>query len=175
MFEKQKQERLSRADYSKKGSIDSRIASLVEEINNKEEYYTTSSCSGRIIIYSEGKNKKEARWILVSHDEISQQDVKNAVQKSGEKLLWFKFEPLIMHVACDSLESAQNLVNCARQAGFKKSGIIEIRKFIVEIRGIDIISSPLNPDIDDSYLGLLVREANNKMKKNHLRINKFKF
>ena len=52
-FEKQKVACLSQVDLSKKGSIDDQIMELVQFINSKENYFTTSSCSGRISVFSE--------------------------------------------------------------------------------------------------------------------------
>lgn len=52
-FEKQKVACLSQVDLSKKGSIDDQIKDLVQYINAKENFFTTSSCSGRISIFSE--------------------------------------------------------------------------------------------------------------------------
>ena len=52
-FDKQKSSCLSQADISKKGSIDVGISDLVNYINSQNDYFTTSSCSGRISIFSE--------------------------------------------------------------------------------------------------------------------------
>lgn len=52
-FEKQKASCLSQVDLSKKGSIDDQIMDLVQYINAKDNYFTTSSCSGRISVFSE--------------------------------------------------------------------------------------------------------------------------
>lgn len=40
-------------DASRKSSIDARIRPLVEAINNSESYFTTSSCSGRFLAFSQ--------------------------------------------------------------------------------------------------------------------------
>ena len=40
-------------DASRKSSIDSRIIPLVKAINESEDYFTTSSCSGRFIAYAQ--------------------------------------------------------------------------------------------------------------------------
>lgn len=40
-------------DSSKKGNIDVAITDLIECINSHLHYYTTSSCSGRIIIFAQ--------------------------------------------------------------------------------------------------------------------------
>ena len=53
IFARQKEQSLSSADLSRKGSIDSEIVNLVNYINASNRYFTTSSCSGRIIIYEE--------------------------------------------------------------------------------------------------------------------------
>lgn len=59
-FEKQKVSCLSQVDLSKKGSIDDEIMDLVQYVNAKDNYFTTSSCSGRISIFSEvGQFAKE--------------------------------------------------------------------------------------------------------------------
>lgn len=39
-------------DISRKGSIDEPIVDLIEYINCESNYYTTSSCSGRIVIFN---------------------------------------------------------------------------------------------------------------------------
>ena len=52
-FNKQKESCLSQADLSKKGSIDDQIIDLVQYINAHENFFTTSSCSGRISVFSE--------------------------------------------------------------------------------------------------------------------------
>ena len=53
VFNKQKEQTLSSVDLSRKGSIDEHIVELVDFINTSKEYFTTSSCSGRTIIFEE--------------------------------------------------------------------------------------------------------------------------
>ena len=53
LFDARKQQALQQTDLSRKGSIDEYIRPLVECINANHDYVTTSSCSGRILIYSE--------------------------------------------------------------------------------------------------------------------------
>ena len=54
VFEQQKKTVLSKLDKSKKGSIDKGILKLVNTINKNSNYYTTSTCSGRIILLELG-------------------------------------------------------------------------------------------------------------------------
>jgi len=172
-FEKEKKMRLSRKDNSKKGSIDSKIKCLVSKINRKNEYYTTSSCSGRIMLLSEGKAKNEAEWLFVSHGKVSLAQIKGVLEKAGSNIVWFRFEPMILHVCCKSLESAERLLESAKSAGFKHSGIVSIKKrVVIEIRGTDFISAPLQCP-DKRQLKILIDEANKKMKRNDSRIKNF--
>lgn len=53
VFEKQKQQSLGGVDLSRKGSIDEAIVELVNFINQQNDYFTTSSCSGRLILFEE--------------------------------------------------------------------------------------------------------------------------
>jgi tRNA wybutosine-synthesizing protein 3 len=62
LFDAQKTTCLSAVDLSRKGSIDAPILDLVAFINNQSNYFTTSSCSGRIIVvdnvsFNNSKNK----------------------------------------------------------------------------------------------------------------------
>lgn len=49
-FSQRKKQRLNKLDLSKKGSVDEDIEHVVSLLNSFEEYFTTSSCSGRIIL-----------------------------------------------------------------------------------------------------------------------------
>ena len=69
-----------RRDKSPKGFIDAPILDLMHVINQHPEYYTTSSCSGRVAVYCEGleegkeldveKTTKGGTWLYVSHDPV---------------------------------------------------------------------------------------------------------
>jgi len=178
MFNKEKQIQLSRADFSKKGSIDSKIKKLVDKINSKKDYYTTSSCSGRIMLIAEGKTKRDAKWIFVSHNKAKLAEMKKSLKKMPKETLWFKFEPMILHVCCDSIDSAQKMVDLAKQSGFKHSGIMSSgKRIIAELRGTDFISAPVafsgKMSVDNNYLKRILIEANKKLEKNYEKIKKF--
>lgn len=175
MFQKDKEIQLSRDDFSKKGSVDKKIIFLIDKINSKSEYYTTSSCSGRIMLMADGKTKKDANWVFVSHDKIKFSHFKSALKKIPKQTLWFKFEPMILHVCCDSLDSAKIILELAKSVGFKHSGIMSTEKrIIVEIRGTDFISAPIafngKMAVSDLFLKKIISEANTKLKKNESKI-----
>ncbi|MBI2659990.1 hypothetical protein HYX07_02415, partial [Candidatus Woesearchaeota archaeon] len=49
-FAKEKSDFLRKKDKSKKGFIDKDAVKIVNCINSKSDYYTTSSCAGRIVL-----------------------------------------------------------------------------------------------------------------------------
>uniref|UniRef100_A0A8C4D754 tRNA wybutosine-synthesizing protein 3 homolog n=1 Tax=Dicentrarchus labrax TaxID=13489 RepID=A0A8C4D754_DICLA len=49
-FSQWKKQCLNKLDLSKKGSVDADIGHVVSLLNSREEYFTTSSCSGRVIL-----------------------------------------------------------------------------------------------------------------------------
>lgn len=49
-FSRWKKQCLKKLDLSKKGSVDEDISHVVSLINSRERFFTTSSCSGRIIL-----------------------------------------------------------------------------------------------------------------------------
>ena len=75
VFDRQKKQTLGGIDQSKKGSFDVAIHDLMVYLNNLDDYFTTSSCSGRIIVFSEGEKKKGCKWLLTSHDTVEPQRV----------------------------------------------------------------------------------------------------
>ena len=53
VFAREKARVLGRVDLSKKGSVDAAILPLLSYINSRECYYSTSSCSGRLVVFAE--------------------------------------------------------------------------------------------------------------------------
>lgn len=166
-FDNNKKTFLSKQDKSKKGGIDKAILPLVEKINQHNDYYTTSSCSGRIVLLKESESgrKDEAEWLFVSHDKIKVSELKI---EEKEKV-WFKFEPAILHINCRNIEAAQFLLDKARPL-FKITGIMNTSKLTVEIRGTDRIDAPVL-EATDEYISILVNEANTKLEKTRQKLN----
>ncbi|PIN77532.1 hypothetical protein COV16_06755, partial [Candidatus Woesearchaeota archaeon CG10_big_fil_rev_8_21_14_0_10_34_8] len=118
---------------------------------------------------------QKTEWLLASHKKVEFDDVKKLDLPND--IVWFRFEPLILHVACESVESACELIKKASSCGFKHSGIMSTEKRIMaEIRGTDFIDAPIAKGemfVNDEGLRLLIEEANNKLDKNLYRINRF--
>ncbi|MEM2956277.1 MAG: hypothetical protein QW041_01750 [Candidatus Pacearchaeota archaeon] len=181
-FINDKKQFLSKPDKSSAGCIDSAISSLVKKINLKENYYTTSSCAGRIVLMPETGKKSKNVFLKIWHEPISFNEFKEILYcsiKSYTGIIYLKHEPCIMHVACNSLEKALPLINLARQSGWKKSGIISIRpeKVVCELVSTEILAAPIaiNKKVlaDDNYLKTLISECNKKLVMTREKIRKF--
>lgn len=178
-FQKRKKNVLSKLDKSSIGKWDEKIKSLCDKINSLENYYTTSSCSGRILLMIDQEKKGEGLFIFVSHDKVSFNELKNelilAIKKN--KKIKFKVEPCILHIACETLEDAERIYEKGKNAGWKKSGIIGLKNnFIVELNGTDRLEFPIIQNkkvlVDEDFLKLVLEEANKKLEKSWERIKK---
>jgi len=171
---------LSRRDKSNKGNIDKQIKPLIDKINKLDNYFTTSSCSGRICILIEPKSglKKDFNSLYKSHDITKFSDLKKALNNIPKEKLWFRFDSMILHVACKNLDDTNLFLEKARGL-FKHSGIISTKeKFIIEIRDSGFIETVIAVNgkliVDYNYLKILLNEANNKLRIVHKKINLLK-
>ena len=171
-FSIEKKAVLERIDKSRKQKIDEKIKSLVDHINSLDNYYTTSSCSGRMLIIARDQgDKKDARWLFSSHDDVSFDDILDTLKDLPKKPVWFKQEPFILHLCCKTIQDAGLLLQKARDSGIKRAGIISIgRKIIVEIIGTGRIEAIIADKgellVNGGYIKRLVYEADKKMKGN---------
>ncbi|MBI2660258.1 hypothetical protein HYX07_03800, partial [Candidatus Woesearchaeota archaeon] len=191
---------LRKKDKSKKGFIDKDAVKIVNCINSKSDYYTTSSCAGRIVLLEmKSERKNDCDWIFSKHDKIRFKEIINALKKNknqsrelplkaGKKEetsfescfkhpVWFKQQPIILHVACRNLDAAKRLLDLARKV-FKHSGILSItdRKVTIQIIGserIDTIIADKNFAADEKYLKKLLKYANNNFKENKRKSRRF--
>lgn len=187
-FKLDKKNALSKIDKSKKGSIDKAIIELLNNINRSDNYFSLSSCSGRIVIYEHETmfmSKKEYTVLFSTHEKLTEADIKliKNIIYTSEKELWIKVEPLILHIGCKNLELASRLINFANNLGFRHSGVVgisliksksenkKVKKIVVEIKGNYIINAPMIKD--ELYLNYILKEANRYFNLNSKDINKF--
>jgi len=176
-FQQRKKDVLSKIDKSSIGGWDKRVLGLCEKINKSEHYYTTSSCSGRIIIIKDEDKKVPGLFEFVSHDKISFELLKKEIEKIKKGNFKFKTEPLILHVACETLEDAEKLLKKAQFAGWKRSGAISLGKNIVlELISTEKLEFPLINDgralIDDNFMKIIAEKANKNLENGWLKIEK---
>jgi tRNA wybutosine-synthesizing protein 3 len=169
-FQEQKAKQLSKIDKSSIGGWDKKIKGLCDKINKNKKYYTTSSCAGRIILIKVNHEKRPGSFVFRTHKKISFNELKKALKNIDyDELIEFKMGCCILHVACESLKDAQNIVNKAKQAGWKRSGIMGGKRNMVELHSTESISFPIMEKgkilVDDDFLRLIVKQANKKLER----------
>lgn len=185
MFKNWKKNALEKMDKSRAGGIDRPIQELVSKINNSDNMFTTSSCSGRIIVFSQGDDdtpgKGHCRWHLTSHEKINPEEFKKCVFNLDEPFS-IKFEPCILHICCEDLETARNFCEDARAVGYRNSGISMGKpkknnkpdKITLAVRhtlGLEV-PCPDKSLLSEKYLDFLIDECNKKMEENFRHIEK---
>ncbi|XP_010864177.2 tRNA wybutosine-synthesizing protein 3 homolog [Esox lucius] len=178
-----KKQCLTKIDYSRKGTVDEDISHIVSVLNNSDNYFTTSSCSGRIIL-TDGVSdnpdvqKRNCSWLFVTHKKCLIRDLVSGLEKSsGDAVL--KFEPFLLHVQCRQLEDGQLLHSVAINSGFRNSGFTVGKKgkIIMAVRSTHGLEVPLSHKgqvlVKEDYIHFLVEVANQKMEENLKRISRF--
>ncbi|XP_027755268.1 tRNA wybutosine-synthesizing protein 3 homolog [Empidonax traillii] len=180
-FARRKAQRLARPDASRKRSLDARAAGLARLLNARERFCTASSCDGRVLVADTdggGIQKKNCRWLLVTHDPCAKGDVMTALEKATGDVV-FKFEPFVLHVLCREMQDAQLLHSVAVDSGFRNSGITVGRggKITMAVRSTHCLEVPLSHKgrllVSEEYIEFLVQVANQKMEENIRRIERF--
>ncbi len=177
MFDTQKKLVLEREDHSKKGRIDNGIRPLFDLINSLSDYYTTSSCAGRIVLLRQpfsGK-KKDAEWLYVTHSKAGYADIKKCLENPPEECVWLRQEPFIIHICARTMGDADKMLSVLRTAGLKHSGILTAgRRIIIEATGTEHMDVPVSKGgallVDERYLRFVASEANRKLKRNSERL-----
>ncbi|RKP12547.1 tRNA wybutosine-synthesizing protein, partial [Piptocephalis cylindrospora] len=213
-------------DRSPKGYVDAPLLPLLELINAQADYVSTSSCSGRVVVYADPEPKRSAetedeeglegdveaqpekggRWLLVSHDPLEEMDEETdealstrlfggqtLLDPSSESpvdishdspLVYFKFEPMILHVQARKLEDAAMLASLGMSAGFRNSGILTSvsnhKRHMVQLRLTLKLDVPIGIQypqgiqtlVTPAYLRGLVRLGNARFRDNFDRIDR---
>ncbi|MDD5192985.1 MAG: hypothetical protein PHF67_00190 [Candidatus Nanoarchaeia archaeon] len=181
-FDKYKQDVLGKKDKSSIGDTDEKIKSLCDKINSMKDYYTTSSCSGRITLVKDNTKKLPGLFLWRTHEKTSFGELKLQLEnskfaKDDSGIVYFKQEPCLLVVSCRNSESQKKLFDIARNNGWKKSGIISTdKRLIIELISAENISLPIINNgevlVDDNYLKFLVKEANKKLELTWKKIEK---
>ena len=173
-FENEKKQCLAKVDRSKKGKIDDNIKKLVDLINSNKNYYTTSSCSGRIMVLTQDR-KDRVKWLYTTHKEADSDEIWQALKELPQNQVLFKLEAPILHICAKNIEAAEKLLDIANKAGFRRSGIISMKRRVIEIIAPESIAAPIAEKIiliDKPYLDYLVASANDLLKKSRKRMDK---
>jgi len=165
-----KKQALSKLDKSTKGSIDEKIYNLCELINNRDDMFTLSSCSGRVCLLNRVNfSKNKNIWLYITHNFAKFNEVKDTLEKVEDvEKIEFRQESTIIHICVRDLEVARTLMHVGKESGFNIVGIIALKtKVVVELICDAQISVPIYDKkllIDFEYLNYLVDYANNLQK-----------
>ena len=170
------------------GEVDEAIMPIVEAINTDPEYFTTSSCAGRIVLLQIPKlgDKEEAVFLAKWHRTVEIEDVKGALSNLGDEGLTFLLaQSPIMHVRCKNMKSAVELRNLAVESGLKYSTLKSLTqnsreepvKIVVEILSSENIHVPVARGSkiypDDDYLEFIIENANSALKRAREKLDRF--
>jgi tRNA wybutosine-synthesizing protein 3 len=181
-FQEQKQKQLAKSDKSNIGEWDEKISSLCDKINKSKNYYTTSSCSGRVVLLKASDKKMKDAFLFRTHNKITFKELKKSleeIKKTYKEMVEFQQTCCILHVACKNINDAFDIVKKAKLCGWKRSGVMTNgKRCIVELHSTESISFPImnNGDIlvDDNFLKLIVELANNKLERVWVKIERLK-
>lgn len=175
-----KEKQLSKSDRSNIGSWDKKLVTLCNKINKNKNYYTTSSCSGRVVLLKASDKKIEDAFLFRTHDTTSFKKLKKALDEIDyHDLVEFQQTSCILHVACRTIDDALLIVKKAKEAGWKRSGVMSSgERSMVELHSTESMCLPIMDKkkilVDNSYLKLIVEQANNKLTRVWEKINRLK-
>jgi len=167
-----------------KGEVDEPILNLLKIINKLNDYFTTSSCAGRIVLMKIPKSgkKNEAEFLFKSHYTVNPEEVWRKlleVYNNYEDSIWLKQEPFILHISARTLDHAVRMLELAQKVGLKHSGIISIKpeRIVIEIQSTERVEAIVTKNkkllVSEDYFYVLINEANKKLEKTRKKMDKF--
>ena len=181
VFNKRKQDFLGKIDKSSIGGIDSKIKGLCDKINSFSDVYTTSSCSGRILLMIDKTKKQQGLFLDVWHDKLGLKKFKKALKKNtlNKDKIKFKQESPLVVVCCKDFDIAKKILNIGKNSGFKRSGIMSVsnKGYMVELMQTEKIEFPVIQNsrvlVDDEFLELVLERTNKNLEEGWSRIKGF--
>jgi len=160
--------------------VDKEILPIINMINDSQDYYTSSSCAGRIVLLEIPRigDKKSAEFLGKWHRTIAFDEILSAAKKAKTGLLWLLAQPPIIHIAADDTAAADKMIKIANASGFKNSGVKSIgKKIIIEVCSTERLDAPIGREgtlfCNGEYLQLLVDIANEVIEKSAVKLHRF--
>ena len=163
-----------------KGQVDPGILSILNILNKSDDYYTSSSCYGRIVLLEIPTigDKKEAKFLGKWHRTITVNELLSASKNSKDGQLWLLSQSPILHIVSNSNNAADKILKISIACGFKNSGIKSLgKRIVVEVLSTERLDSPIGKNkelfCNNKHLNLLVHISNEIIKKSTLKLKKF--
>lgn len=175
-FIQRKKDVLSKKDKSSIKGWDKKISKLCDKINSLDNYYTTSSCSGRITLVQNEKKKSPDAFEFVSHEKVNFKKFNKVLPKLKNEIR-FKQESFILHIVCKDLGYAKKVLEISKKAGLRRAGAISLGKnIVIELIGSDRIEFPLMKKskllVERDFLKIIIKKGNENLKKSWETIQK---
>jgi len=161
--------------------VDEGILPIIKIINEFEDYYTSSSCAGRIVLLEipDIGDKKNAKFLGKWHKSIRPDEINISAKKARKGQLWLLAQSPIIHVTSINNEAADRMIKTAISCGFKNSGVKSIgKKIVVEVCSTERLDAPIGRNgllfCNEKYLQLLVKIANDVIEKSNNKLLRFK-
>ena len=160
--------------------VDEGILSILDVINQSDDYYTSSSCYGRIVVLEIPAlgDKKNAKFLGKWHRTIDESEIIDSINKAKIGQIWLLSQSPIIHITAKSQNAADKLVKIAVACGFKNSNFKSIeKKIVIEVCSTERLDAPVGRDgslfCNDEYLQLLVNIANEVIEKSTVKLRRF--
>ncbi len=179
MTKERHKESLAKAVKDKK--MDSKALPICKFLHSQSNYFTSSSCSGRIVLmlFPKKEIKGEGIFFKKWHDKPNYNDFKKGIAEKPDGILWLKVEPFIFHIETNSLDNANVLLASLREAGLRRYGIQVVKpgKFMIELMGSNYLSLPIMQKnqllFDEHYLKFIFKKAAEKFELNQKALKRF--
>jgi tRNA wybutosine-synthesizing protein 3 len=161
--------------------IDPLMIDISNFIAQTKNYFTTSTCSGRITLMdvNERDDKRENAFFRKWHSPVAFEDVWNGVQDNrNSENLWFRQDAFVFVIGTNKIENTKPIIQACQEAGVKRFGIhhSEPGKVLMEIFGSQRMSVPVKEKqeilVSEKYVQKIVETANKKWKQNNEKLNK---
>lgn len=107
------------------GYVDEDIIGLLKLFFKLPYAFTKSSCSGRITaVDAKFPWSRDGSIVFKVHRPITEDELFKIISKPVKERLWLNVQGPIIHVVAKDLDSAKKILELARKAGFKHSGIL---------------------------------------------------
>ncbi len=181
-FEERKEHaiwRMNELDRSKKGSVDEHAKPLIKAINEHPDYYTTSSCAGRILLLVEPESQKKNayEWPLVTHEQADASAFIDCAKtlEGSSGTVWLRMQTVIIHAAARDLDAANTLLAQFHSHGWKRSGIFSTENDVMlELLSVEGMDTPIIIDgkrlVSDEFIEHFIVLANKKLATAHEKI-----
>ncbi|BEP17124.1 hypothetical protein PYJP_04760 [Pyrofollis japonicus] len=119
------------------GYLDTDILDVLVEFFLRPKAFTKSSCSGRITVIDADYpwSKEETATIFKKHEPVKSVEIERLLKVPRSTRLWLSVQGPIYHVYVRDFEEAKVILEAAREAGFKHSGIMVLGyPMLVELR-----------------------------------------